>query len=204
MIRSGPSLDERHMRAPFFILVASLAVSGCTALADLDRTLSARLNPAPPAPYVAAPAVPLPDRKPAAPRQTVVRTAPVKVQATPPKPERPPGEEAPVQQAARPAVPETLVGLSADDLRAVMGSPAQEIAEAPGVRWRYRGAGCVLDIHLFPRVESQGLYALDVSATGLSAEQCLDTFRAPPPKDAAVAAPQALVPSAAGATPTVQ
>lgn len=137
---------------------------------------------------------PLPDKKPPAPKQVVTARPAAKA---PPKPEAAPAEQAPPTELAPPsapprAIPATLVGLSAEDLRAAMGAPVQEIAEAPGVRWRYRGPGCVLDVHLFPRVESQGLYALDVSATGLPVEACLERFRnPPPPPTAAVSAPAA-------------
>lgn len=185
MIRGDTTLDERHMRAPYLLPAAALLLSGCTALAELDRSLSGRLNPPPAAPAtVAGPAVPLPDRKPPVPRQTVA-AKPAKVAATPPKPEPAPAETVTPPVAVAPVppartVPATLVGLSSDELRNAMGAPAQEIAEAPGVRWRYPNRVCILDVHLFPRVESQGLYALDVSATGLPVEACLDSFRNPP------------------------
>lgn len=184
------------MRAPYILPAAALLLSGCTALAELDRSLSGRLNPPPAAPAtVAGPAVPLPDRKPPAPRQTAA-AKPAKAATTPPKPEPPPAETvtAPVVVAPVPparTVPATLVGLSADELRAAMGPPAQEVAEAPGVRWRYPNRFCILDVHLFPRVESQGLYALDVSATGLPVAACLDSFRNPPPAPPAPDAPNA-------------
>lgn len=172
------------MRAPFLIPAAALLLSGCAAVADLDRALSARFNPQPAPPAVATvPAAPLPDRKPPAPRQAVA-ARPAPADRTPPKPEPPPAEVEQAPAALVPqarSVPATLVGLAADDLRTIMGAPAQEIAEAPGVRWRYRGPGCILDVHLFPRVESQGLYALDVSAVGLPVEECLERFRNPPP-----------------------
>ncbi|WP_097277107.1 hypothetical protein [Caenispirillum bisanense] len=195
------------MRAPYFLPAAALLLSGCTALAELDRSLSGRLNPPPAAPAtVAGPAVPLPDRKPPAPRQTAA-AKPAKATTTPPKPEPPPAETvtAPVAVAPVPparTVPATLVGLSADELRAAMGAPAQEVAEAPGVRWRYPNRVCILDVHLFPRVESQGLYALDVSATGLPVEACLDSFRNPPPAQPAAAAESAT--AAENAAPRAQ
>lgn len=72
------------------------------------------------------------------------------------------------------------MGISAEQLRARFGPPDQEIEETPGVTWRYRPQGCVLDIHMFPRVESQGLYALDVSSRGLPVEDCLRALMSPP------------------------
>ncbi len=176
------------MRAPFPLLAASLLLTACADLAGRDRLIAE-----PAVPVVATPAVPLPERKPTPPprRQPAKPPASSAAEAgagaadaeVPAVVER--GEQG-TRPPGRHPIPEALTGLSADELRAIMGPPAQEIAEAPGVRWRYPGKGCTLDVHLFPRVESQGLFALDVSAEGLPASRCLDTFRAPPTE----AAPQ--------------
>ncbi|WP_404384468.1 hypothetical protein [Caenispirillum salinarum] len=183
------------------LVAAALALSGCTALDDLDRQLSAALNPQEPAPVV-EPFQPLPERKPTdvpPPKRQPAKRAPAAPATLAPKPESVPAEaEAPAEAepaAAAVAVPpkrgklpEGMVGLSAEQLRARFGTPAEEIEETPGVTWRYRPEGCVLDIHLFPRVESQGLYALDASAETLTVEECVAVLAAPPEAEPAAAA----------------
>ncbi|EKV28081.1 hypothetical protein C882_1082 [Caenispirillum salinarum AK4] len=191
------------MRAVILPLVAAtLALSGCTALDDLDRRLSAALNPQEPAPApVVEPFQPLPERKPTdvpPPKRQPAKRAPAAPATLAPEPEPvPPEPEEPADTAEAAAVaaapkrgklPEGLVGLSAEQLRARFGTPAEEIEETPGVTWRYRPEGCVLDIHLFPRVESQGLYALDASAETLTVEECLAVLTAPPEAEPAAAA----------------
>jgi hypothetical protein len=200
------------------LAVVTLLLSGCTALDDLDQRLSSALGPnATDAVSSSEPFQPLPERKPT--DVPPVRTAAVapKAPVEAPKPEPAPLLDAgaipvlPAEQAApatpeRGKLPETLVGVSADQLRARFGAPDEEIEETPGVTWRYRPKGCVLDVHLFPRVESQGLYALDVSAQGLPVDACLTALTDPTAAAATPAGgPQVLggVPTATG-TPRAQ
>lgn len=181
------------MRAVLPLLAAPLLLAGCTALDDLDRRLSARFNPpaqTATAPVVLEPTLPLPDRKPPVPERMLRRAQPAPAAAPQPEaaaaPDEPatgsgPAVESPAsgEAAARGRLPATLVGLSADDLRSRFGAPVQVVEEAPGARWRYRTEACELDVLLFPRVESQGLFALDVSARGLPVEQCLQALKPP-------------------------
>lgn len=199
------------MRAPFTLLAAALLLTACADLANRDR-----LPVEPATPVTVKPAVPLPERKPTPPprrKPAAPQDRPAAGAEAPAAAAEANGTGAAngangadaataagidgaagaPQQASRPParrpIPDSLTGLSADELRSIMGAPAQEVAEAPGVRWRYRGTGCTLDVHLFPRVESQGLFALDMSAEGLPAARCLDTFRAPPAEAAPAAQP---------------
>lgn len=166
------------MRAVLLILTVSTFLSGCAALEDLDRRLTAALVPQPEVTVAASagPVLPVPDRKPPAPpgaQRPAVAAAPPAAKA-PEEAEGPEAEDAEQAEAPkRQRLPETLMGLSSDDIRARFGPPTALIEETPGITWRYRLPDCVVDLHLFPRVDSQGLYALDVSGQGLPVTDCL-------------------------------
>ncbi len=51
--------------------------------------------------------------------------------------------------------PLNLVGQSEGDIRARFGAPASEEDRAPGKIWRYRRGPCVLDVSLYPDVQTR-------------------------------------------------
>jgi hypothetical protein len=79
------------------------------------------------------------------------------------------------------ATAEALVGLSAADLTAVIGSPRWRRRESPAEVWQYQGASCVLDVFLYeeggaPRV----VYAeaRDESLLPVTLADCLQRIEA--------------------------
>lgn len=74
---------------------------------------------------------------------------------------------------AKPVTAETaaiVVGRTEAELVARLGYPSREQAAAPGKILRYDGAGCTVEIHLFPDTRG-GMRALDVLTDG--AADCL-------------------------------
>jgi hypothetical protein len=79
------------------------------------------------------------------------------------------------------ATPASLVGLSAQELTSLLGTPAWTRRENPAEVWQYRGTACVLDIYFYeesgtPRV----LYAeaRDEAAHSVTLAQCLERIEA--------------------------
>ncbi|MFC3673986.1 hypothetical protein [Ferrovibrio xuzhouensis] len=59
-----------------------------------------------------------------------------------------------------------LVGLNADQLRGMLGSPAEQEQEPPAEVWRYRYGRCTLDISLYPDVHTNTLHSLSYEVNG--------------------------------------
>ena len=87
---------------------------------------------------------------------------------------------------SRPHLPETataaaLVGLSAADLTAVIGSPRWRRRESPAEVWQYQGASCVLDVFLYQEGGAARVVyaeARDESALTVTLAACLQRIEA--------------------------
>jgi hypothetical protein len=79
------------------------------------------------------------------------------------------------------ATPASLVGLSAADLSAIIGTPRWMRRESPAQVWQYLGATCVLDVFLY---EEGGVptvvhaEARDESALPVTLAECLQRIEA--------------------------
>jgi hypothetical protein len=73
------------------------------------------------------------------------------------------------QQAPEPSPPQApapkLVGLDESQLRALLGSPTESEARAPGKVWRYRSANCTVSITLYPEVHTLTFRSLAYEVT---------------------------------------
>ena len=61
----------------------------------------------------------------------------------------PPPDAAPTASATGPLAMPSLIGLSAEQVEALLGAPDFRRAEPPAELWQYRGADCVLDVFLY-------------------------------------------------------
>ena len=78
----------------------------------------------------------------------------------------------PLPTAAPAAV--TVVGLSQDAVRRLLGPPATEASQGPGRTWTYDGAGCRVEIAFFYDVTRSGFFALSARRPeGGDAQDCL-------------------------------
>jgi len=62
--------------------------------------------------------------------------------------------------------PDRLIGLDGAQLRDLLGQPIEEEDQAPAKLWRFRYAGCTLDILLYPDVQTQTFRSLNYEVTG--------------------------------------
>lgn len=62
--------------------------------------------------------------------------------------------DAPDPERRPPAAPLELVGLDEDQLRATLGAPSEQAESAPGKVWRYERNSCVVEVSLYPDVQS--------------------------------------------------
>jgi hypothetical protein len=87
---------------------------------------------------------------------------------------------------AHPRLPDTatadaLVGLSAADLTAAIGSPRWRRRESPAEVWQYQGASCVLDVFLYQEVGAARVVyaeARDESLLPVTLAACLQRIEA--------------------------
>ena len=70
--------------------------------------------------------------------------------------------EAPAPQPAAPAAPVTreihtnLSGATAGELLRLLGQPALQVREGPGLKLQFRGRACILDTYLYPPQQGTG------------------------------------------------
>lgn len=106
----------------------------------------------------------------------------------------PPGATAPApnpSESAAVTAPSRLIGMSDQDLRARLGTPASEREVGPARVWTWRGRDCSVDLWLYYDTSRAGFYALEQELNGNagSAEACLGPAPAPLPSSAPPAAP---------------
>ena len=124
-------------------------------------------EPATPEPAAPEPATP----EPAAPESAVM--APV---ATAPAVTAP-AVTAPAPQAAS-KLPTTLVGMSQDAVRALLGDPATSGQAGPAHTWTYRADTCSLTVRFFYDVTRTGFFALSEAAVPPPEQDCLARVQA--------------------------
>ncbi len=73
---------------------------------------------------------------------------------------RQPEPPAPVSAAPKPAEPReihtNLSGATAGELMQVLGPPALQVREGPGLKLQFRGRSCILDAYLYPPQQGTG------------------------------------------------
>jgi hypothetical protein len=69
--------------------------------------------------------------------------------------ETPPAGNLPVTPS--PHVTSSVLGLTANELTARLGSPALRVSEGAGLKLQFRSPYCVLDAYLYPPENGQGL-----------------------------------------------
>lgn len=108
----------------------------------------------------------------------------------PPPTERPPAEQSSIEpppptEQPPPIAPERLVGLTEDQTRALIGSPAAVRDEPPAKVWTYGSAGCGLDVFFYLDLASKTFKALTYEVTpkgahGLQGSACLASLQPAP------------------------
>lgn len=91
--------------------------------------------------------------------------------------------EANAQEANAQGRPVNLVGLDENQLKAVLGPPTEQEDRSPAKTWRYRNGKCVVDLALYPDVETRVFRTLSYEVTtgeDTAAEErlCLTQLRA--------------------------
>lgn len=118
-----------------------------------------------------------PSQSPPSPGQT--NSAPPEQQAAlPPLPVPPPAE--------RPLEPQKLVGLTQEQIKQLIGTPAAVREQSPAVVWSYDSAGCGLQLFFYLDMTSELYKALTYELKpkkpgGLQGSACLASLRPPTP-----------------------
>jgi hypothetical protein len=90
-----------------------------------------------------------------------------------------PNAKAGESAAALPGSGSGLKGLSATQVRTVLGSPAIRRRDAPAEIWQYRGHACTLDVFLYDETGGPKVAHTAVrSASGVSDRDCVDELTA--------------------------
>ena len=84
-------------------------------------------------------------------------------------------QPAPATPVTPPAqVRSSLIGMTASELVAQLGTPALQIREGSGVKMQFRSGYCVLDAYLYPTASGQGLTRVTHSDARLPSGQDTD------------------------------
>lgn len=97
----------------------------------------------------------------------------------------PPPEALPVPQRKPPVVagvavsdPEQLIGLDSARIAELLGRPAAEAEVSPARVWTYKGKSCVLQIFLYPEINTKEFraltYAINNGTDAAGRQQCLE------------------------------
>ena len=95
---------------------------------------------------------------------------------------RVPETTGPVQPAPAPATREihtNLAGATAGELMRLLGQPALQIREGPGLKLQFRGRSCILDTYLYPPQQGTGpervtyIDARTASGSATDKEECV-------------------------------
>jgi len=102
----------------------------------------------------------------------------------PPTPDRPASDPPTPDQVESAAAPVNLVGQSESDIRARFGTPTSVEDRTPGKTWRYRRGQCVLDVSLYPDVQTRQFKTLAYEVrsddnTAQGRRSCLGQLQSP-------------------------
>lgn len=121
---------------------------------------------------------PPPESASTAPSAEAVQQAAVPL--TPPLP----GEEAspgagPASDAIKPLQPKSLVGMTPDEIRAMLGAPASERADPPATVWTWRHERCEVDVFFYMDIGNQTFRALTYEFRGAKRREakCLGALK---------------------------
>lgn len=157
----SPPLDQ----APFARNRTSLGRALGLAAAGLGLLAGCAGNPAPQS-STAAVARPAQTEIPSQ-NETVRETKPAQqARTTPAAPAAPPPRQD----------PRRLIGLSPESVNTLLGPPAFVRRDPPAEFWRYRGAGCVVEIYFYDRNGAHTLDHIEARAAGtgrVDAAECL-------------------------------
>jgi hypothetical protein len=89
----------------------------------------------------------------------------------------PPPVTTPTPVAAKPQVVHSdLMGATAGQLIQLLGQPALQVREGPGLKLQFRGRTCVLDTYLYPTANGERVTYVDArlpSGTDTNTQQCI-------------------------------
>ena len=96
--------------------------------------------------------------------------------ATNEKLQEPPKQETTKQEPSRDvavATPVNLIGKSEAEVRSLLGPPTSEEDRAPGKTWHYRDGQCMVDVQLYPDVQTRqfGTLAYEVKSNDSTDER---------------------------------
>jgi hypothetical protein len=82
----------------------------------------------------------------------------------------------PLAAPGTPPLPTTVVGLSQEQVRGLLGAPAATAAHGTKQTWTYRNGSCSVDIAFYYDVTRNGFFALSHHAAGGGGD-CLSRIR---------------------------
>ncbi|MPY69599.1 MAG: hypothetical protein GEU92_05895 [Alphaproteobacteria bacterium] len=121
---------------------------------------------------------PLPERAPKVPPRDAVQQA-----AVPLTPPLPGGESSPGAGsgpgAVKPLQPKALVGMTPDEIRAMLGAPASERSDPPATVWTWRHERCEVDVFFYMDIGNQTFRALTYEFRGAKRREarCLGALK---------------------------